>query len=522
MNMYDIYICLNEGDFMELNKHICTQLVENGKEFMQLTLDDDYIVRDNKPDVIRIIYSKGTIALEDIKIGNQVVWLTGKLYFSMLYQSDDENHRLESVNGEIPFQEKVVMETREDCESLTADINIEDLSIGIINSRKLAIRAVLDVEVKCLEEENEEFTCAIPVEGYEQKTEELLMLCLAENKKEMIQLQKEVLLPNSRTNIGELIFYQVDFLNEDIQLLDSRLMIQMNAKIWVLYRSESTGAYECFETTVPISGELEFYGLSGDEIFWTKVTPKDIVVEPRSDYDGESRMLGLEFGLFVESQIYREETCEVLTDAYSLDKELNLEREDTSFYQLLVKNISKVRLMEQEQIEPRQEKILQICGSSGAITIDTMEKRENGVQVEGVLNVHILYTTTEDALPFAHAESQIPFEQFIEIPRFSVNTKVWLDYKLEQIQVNLLDSAEYEIKAVIEIGILALEENHISNILQIEEEPLDMERVQRQPGMIGYVKKDGEDLWDVAKKYHATAANILEIGNRVLVVKQVH
>ena len=36
------------------------------------------------------------------------------------------------------------------------------------------------------------------------------------------------------------------------------------------------------------------------------------------------------------------------------------------------------------------------------------------------------------------------------------------------------------------------------------------------------MRKEGEDIWDVAKKYHATAANILEFGNRVLVVKQVH
>ena len=50
-----------------------------------------------------------------------------------------------------------------------------------------------------------------------------------------------------------------------------------------------------------------------------------------------------------------------------------------------------------------------------------------------------------------------------------------------------------------------------ARLVGIEELPLDMERVQRQPGMIAYVRKEGEDLWDVAKKYHATPANILEI-----------
>lgn len=507
---------------MELNKHICTQLAECEKEFIQLTLDDDYIVRDNKPDVMRVIYSRGNVVLEDMKIGNQVVWLTGKLYFSTLYQSDDENHRLESVNGEIPFQEKVVMEMEEDCENLTANMQIEDLSIGIINSRKLAVRTVLNVEVMCSKEETNEFTCAIAEEGYEQKTEEKNILCLAENKKEMVQLQREIMLPNSRTNIGELIFYQVDFANEDIQLLEHRAVFEMDAKVWVLYRSESTGEYECFETTVPFTGEIDVDEMYGDEIFWASISAKDTELEPRSDYDGESRMLGLEVNLSVEMQIYREKSCQVLKDAYSLDKELNIRKEGTNYTQLLIKNISKVRLMEQQQLESRQEKILQICGSSGSVSVDLVERRETGIQVEGVLNVHMIYTTTEDALPFAHTQGQVPFEQFVEIPAFSEQTQICLEYKIEQMQVNLLDSTEYEIKAIIEIGVLAVEKNQLSNIVEIQEEPLDMDRVQRQPGMIGYVKKEGEDLWDVAKKYHASASNILEIGNRVLVVKEVH
>ena len=51
---------------------------------------------------------------------------------------------------------------------------------------------------------------------------------------------------------------------------------------------------------------------------------------------------------------------------------------------------------------------------------------------------------------------------------------------------------------------------------------MDIKNLKQSKFMIGYIKKEGEDLWDVAKKYHATESNIIEIGNRVLVVKQVH
>ena len=93
---------------------------------------------------------------------------------------------------------------------------------------------------------------------------------------------------------------------------------------------------------------------------------------------------------------------------------------------------------------------------------------------------------------------------------------------MEQLQVNLLDSSEYEVKATLQIAVLAVQREYWSNITEITEEELDMDTLQRQPGMIGYVRQEGEDLWDVAKKYHATTDNMIEIGNKILIIKQVH
>lgn len=507
---------------MELSRHICTQLIEKSKSFSQITLDDDFIVRDNKPDVVRVIYSRGDILVEDTKVGNQVLWISGKLRFATLYQSDDENHRLESISGEVPFQEKVIMDEIEDGDEVVVDMAIEDLAVGIINSRKLAIRAVVNASARSLKEENEEITSAIFDAGYEQKTTEFPVLCLVENRKDQLRMQRELLLPNSRSNIGQLTFYQVDFRNEEVLLQDDGIQIKADAQIWVLYRSESTAEYECYETQIPLSGDLDVRGLRGDEIFWAKLAPIEVELEPRGDYDGETRMLGLDVILGVEVQIYREENVELLQDAYALDKELVLEQEDIPISQLLMKNVSKIRLLEQEALEPNQQKILQICGSSGHITVDSVSKRENGIEVEGVLNVHILYNTTDDSMPYAHTDSQIPFQQFVEIEGVDTNISYWMDENLEQLQVNLLDSSEYEIKAVIQIAVLVLKKDYISNIVDIEEEDMDMDSLQKQPGMIGYVRRDGEDLWDVAKRYHATTDNMIEIGNKVLVVKKVH
>ena len=490
--------------------------------FAQITIDDDYIIRDNKPDVLRVIYTRGDVMLEDARVGNGNVWITGKLQFKSLYQSDDSGFRLDSVLGEIPFQEKVVLDNAAEMTNISVDVSIEDLSVGIINSRKLMVRAVLNIAVKNMDEAMEYIAKPYPEDRhYQQKTKEIPMIEQVANKQDVVRVQRELLLPNSRTNIGSLLFYQVDFRNQENTLEEDCLKIQMDAQIMVLYRSESTGEYECYETVVPIAGEVEVPGVRGDEFFWAKITPIEITLEPREDYDGEARMLGLDIALSVKLHVYREDKSEILVDVYSLEKELQIERKPVVVQQLLMKNLSKVRLIEQVHLEPNQQRILQICGCSGRITVDRVQKQEEGIQMEGVLAVDVLYNTTDDESVYAHSSSQTPFEQFIEIPGLTENTDVWTETQIEQLQVNLLDNTEYEIKAILQVCIMALDNQQIDNIANIEELPLDMDALTKQPGMIGYVRKEGEDLWDIAKKYHATAEDIIEIGDKVLVVKQV-
>ena len=50
------------------------------------------------------------------------------------------------------------------------------------------------------------------------------------------------------------------------------------------------------------------------------------------------------------------------------------------------------------------------------------------------------------------------------------------------------------------------------------------------PGIIGYVVKDGDNLWELAKKYHTTMESIMEVndldkielksGQKILIFKE--
>ena len=84
---------------------------------------------------------------------------------------------------------------------------------------------------------------------------------------------------------------------------------------------------------------------------------------------------------------------------------------------------------------------------------------------------------------------------------------------------------------MIALDLLAFEQEVIDNITDTKEEPLDMEQLQKRPGLVGYIAKDGDSLWNIAKENHTTVGDILRDnhrtdenlrrGEKILIVKKV-
>ena len=99
----------------------------------QMVLEEDVNISDNKPDASYLLTNKGEIIMEEIRAGENVVHLRGKLVASVLYLTDMEG-MCASMEAAIPFEEKVNMEGVNNGDTILTDWTIEDLTVGLINS----------------------------------------------------------------------------------------------------------------------------------------------------------------------------------------------------------------------------------------------------------------------------------------------------------------------------------------------------------------------------------------------------
>ncbi len=517
---------------MELRKQIIKKNYKKGNAFSQITLDDDYIVPDSKPDVVKIIHNMGNIVFEEPKVSNQAIWVKGRMDFAALYRSDQAEDKMEILSGSIPFQEKISMDGIDDLDPVHLNWNLEDLTVNLINSRKLGVRAVVDIIATAEENTEEEIASGMDgEEDYQQKVSDRTLLTLVTAKKDILRIRNEIALPNAKPNIYKLLWKSIQPRGLETSLENGKVKVTGEAQIGILYRTDEDNQIQWFEVSMPIQGEVECDECESSDIFWAKLEPVTLELETRSDYDGEERLLGIEIVFDVDLKIWREQTIPVLEDAFSLESNLIPKCKETTLQELLVKNHAKVRMAEQMHLEKEQEKILQICSCEGEIHIDETLPTQDGVVVNGVLSISILYVTPEDNFPVEHVKEMLPFEQLVEVPGMSENAQYDLDYGVDQLNVNLLDSTEYEVKAAISLRLLALEKQSFCKIEDIEETPMDMEQLQQMAGLTGYVVKPGEELWDIAKKYHTTLEDLMETnelkarsvkpGSKLIIVKKV-
>ena len=518
---------------MELERQILHKNREVGRAFSQMTLDDDYNLPDFKPDLTKVIKERGKIHLDEIHVNNGHVWFKGVLEFDILYRTDLDSRKINCLNGEISFQESLSIDGTEELDPVKVEGRIEDISVSVINSRKLGIRSL--VEFTAVAEKPEETAVLTGVgdnTNCEIETEQMDVLELITDKKDTLRIRKEIALSSNKPNMDEILWSSVELRGIASHLKNGEIEVGGEALIYVLYSgAEEEERLQWFETTVPVQGSVDCNACEETLVHRINANLAQVNLEIQPDEDGEERNIMLEMVVNLSICLWKEQQIEVISDIYALDRQVNPAFLPAYFEKLLVKNEAKCRMADKIEMDAEQEDILQICVNEEKLAIEQTSITDDGVLAEGTLTVEILYITPDEAMPVGSKRAYIPFSQTIEVPKAQNPVKIHMDGGIEQVTTVLSDSRTIDVKAVISLNLLAFEQQERQTITQIEETELDLAALQQRPGIVGYIAREGDRLFGIAKENHTTVENLMEMnhlagpvvkaGEKLLIIKTV-
>ncbi len=501
----------------------------------QITLEDDLNVPDNKPDVNTLNFEKGTVLIDEIRPGTDHVSLRGRLVFQILYHTEEDGSSLVRLDGKIPFEEKMNLQGALNTDNVTVEGEVEDLSVGLINSRKLSIQSVVTLNAWVEELYDEEAPIGIygeePVE-YRKAPVNLAEIAIFKN--DIFRIKEELTLPGNYPNIFQVLWSSVALGDMEFRVVSERIQIQGDVHIFVLYEGEGEDhPIRTFEQTIPISGALECHGskegMIADircELSTQEHGQPEVVVRP--DLDGEERNLCLDLVLNIGMKLYEEENTEVITDIYGVTCQVDTLTHPASLRRLLAKVNGKTKVTDHVRVQS-DGGILQLLHSEGHVLIEDQQTVEDGIQISGSLQVRVLYITNNDDAPYANVQAQIPYQYTLEVQDIAPGDLAKVRGKVEQLQVSMLDGEEMDVKAVLEFSTTVFANVPMELIQGVQTRPLDTSVLGALPGMAIYTVKAGDNLWNIGKKYYIPVDTLrkmneletdeLKIGQKLLVLK---
>lgn len=495
---------------MELEKRKIYMDRMKYKAGTQIALEDDRNLQDSKPDIAKILGQKGYIRLEELKPAADHVTMRGKLHYKVLYQSE-EGEEICSVEGSIPFEEQVHMDGLLAEELVQARWELDDMTIGMINSRKLSIQAVACFELFVEELYEEQVPVALekvsPEAGIECRKKMLDMAGIAVLKKDIFRIREEMELPQSCPNIGSLIWEDIALSGLEFRAMEEKLFIKGEIRAFFLYAPQD-GGIQAFATTVPVSGSVECQGCMEDLIADIRYQINQQDIEVQEDFDGERRVISLEMVLDLYMKLYREEKIEILADCYGLQKEVEAERRETGYRTMMTKCTGKYRLSEEVSAEgaPPSAKLLHY---QAAVQKEGVKQTEEGVEVLGAVDADFLLR--DDDGKFYRLHAGIPFQYLLETSDMAAD---FSDLKVSLENLTAAGAGEtWEVKGILSFEMAAFKQASEEFIQGIELCEPDPEKYKRTPGMVGYVVKAGDSLWDIGKKYMVSLESLKEMNH---------
>lgn len=494
---------------MELCKKTIHMNYEKANLRHIITIDEDINVPDSKADILEKIKEKGEAVVDKLRNEEGQSEVSGKLVYNLLYSADNG---LASLGGSVDYAETIKLVDACASDIVNCCVTLLDISVNIINSRKINIKAAIALDFSVLSSEHEELAIDCADDKTYCNKKKIQVYGLADNRRDVFRIRESTHLPKDRANIGEVVWQELDIRNIDFQPKASELTVKGEMSVFCIYKCEDGSAdinyYDCI---LPFTGAVRLDGCMEDDNVAVNILSADKSLITRPDENGELRILDGEIILELEISRFANTETDIINDAYSLDCLVKPVFHDIRYRSFVQKNNVRVRIEERQRMPEGGASA--VINSSGKLYIEDVITSENDCLIEGYASVDILYRTAQDDSRIACAHYELPFTEKTDIGIMESSISIERSIGMTNVMVYIAGSGDFDIKCNTVVELCITKNNTDNIIVDMDSEELNHDYLMSLPSIAGYITVEGDTLWSIAKKYCTTVENIKMTNN---------
>ncbi|MFZ7121990.1 MAG: DUF3794 domain-containing protein [Eubacteriaceae bacterium] len=478
----------------------------------QTSLEELVKIADYKPNIRNILFVNGEVNVAKQSVEGNILNIDGDLNYKIYYVA--EGGYLECTKSTVPYDYSVELQDLEGDIECCINTNLEHIDYRITNSRKVNIKSVMKIQGKIIKKSSIPMLKDVREMENVQKLNDKIIIT-----KSSIKNNEKISIKNS-IDIGELdetALKLIDISTNIIELKSNKSPsgVLLSGKILLkgLYsiESEEKKDYKNIEEVVEFSQFIEKTGVDRIDNYFYVPSVKNMTYDFVT-LEGENDIqLEIDLGINTDITFYENIEFENIQDLYSPEVKTDIINEQIKTYFLAADFKENVNVTE-DIVIPTEMPIEKVLLVQGDIVVSDIETSQNNINLEGAIDLKMIYKLSSEVDVIEKFEKQIPFTYSVSSNK---NSNELFDFNalVEEIRINQRgNSFNVEVETLLTGNLYnKISLNLVKEIIKVETD--EKEETGEHYAIKAHYKQPGETLWDIAKENSTTIIKILNDNN---------
>ena len=478
---------------------------ENGNRRQgEVLAESDVIVPDTKPDMGRILHTKGRARITDCARQGDRILVSGVADFCVLYVPEkSEEGLVESLDIELPFKDVFTGFPEEDGE-VDAEAELVSESASLINSRKLSVKGMVSLQLSAGKKAETELTVGVVSDKVPSiRMGNVQIVDRAAHGRFTTTSGQRMTVPEEKPPIRTILRTSANIYEEDVKVITGKIILKGTVRLETLYQNPD-GVPDMMEHSIPYTEILDIPSAEEGMQYVTDYTVTDIYCE-KDDEDPDERSFGAEVTMEIRADLWRDSALEILEDCYIPGENTKVKKEAVTLETAMHALEEGLAIRQTVPLSEDMPPIAHVVTLSASPLVTAVKLEGGAAEIEGMATVGILYLT-DGGTPYQYTD-RIPFS--LSIPtKAPEDASISCMARLENASYTLPGTDSVDVRLHLNICLRLTESKTIENITQIEE----AEGEENRPSLVIAFANGKDSLWEIGKRYSAAAEKIGEVN----------
>ncbi len=477
------------------------------------------IIPDQLPDgtkIASVSVHPETVNVEKTQEGTKIIF---NLIYDILYiaeQIDEENLNVKYVTKAFSTISSHVAFTKEyfeNNENIIPQYSIDDIESELVNSRKLSIKTILNIQITAKNSKEESICYGIEsIDDIQIQKENVQITISNEVLNDSISISESIELSGAKAPYKEILKNDVNLCDVSTIYDTNNIQIKGILEISTLYiADDSTESMQIIENEINFSHIIPI-NCDENTKWYTELNLSSLEISIDVDSDNQNRLLQISGKIDVVAYSYSSHDAEIMIDAYSLSKNLTLEKNTISAFQNIENVNAQFSIKEIVEISDELPAISQIVNVKANICDYSWVMDNDKIIISGKIMYHVLYISNDIENPVVKASIKSDFSQVIDSQLSEENVENFLKLLVNHVSFNIISSKEIELRITICVKGLQAKCFSFDTVCSATLEEMQLNEDEK-PSILLYVVQPNDTIWKIAKRYNAPMEILKEINH---------